>query len=217
LDGLEPGAATRCKGEAGAAANDSKEEPMIRRLSLAGLVALIAALIPAGSAGAGSTCHEAPKPFDARTRVVPMEKLCFAPVVARVPRGATITWINRDPTTHTVTGVGGGWGSYDQIADGDRVSYSFDDEGVFPYFCFVHPGMSGAVVVGDGIGNGSSAPTLISGGGTDDSQGKDQSPTEPTSTASSTWPWLGALVAGSALALAWSQRRRLRGAEKPAS
>jgi plastocyanin len=192
---------------------------MIRRLSLAGLVALIAALIPAGSAGAGSTCHEAPKPFDARTRVVPMEKLCFAPVVARVPRGATITWINRDPTTHTVTGVGGGWGSYNQITDGERVSYSFDDEGVFPYFCFVHPGMSGAVVVGDGIGKGSSAPALIStsGGGTDDSQGKDQGPMEPMSTASSTWPWVGALVAGSALALAWSQRRRLRGAEKPAS
>jgi plastocyanin len=192
---------------------------MIRRLSLAGIAALFAALIPAAPVGAGGTCHVAPDPFDARTRDIPMEKLCFAPVVARVPRGATVTWINRDPTPHTVTGIGEAWGSYDEITDGERVSYSFDDEGVFPYYCIIHPGMAGAVVVGDGIGNGSAAPaSLVSSGG----EGGNESGDEGTAAAGSAagaaaWPWVGALAAGSALALAWSQRRRLKGAEKPAS
>jgi plastocyanin len=192
---------------------------MIRRLSLAAIVALTAALIPVGSAGAGSTCHVAPDPFDARTRAIPMEKLCFAPVVARVPRGATVTWINRDPAPHTVTGVGEAWGSYDEIRDGERVSYSFDDEGVFPYYCIVHPGMAGAVVVGDGIGNGARAPALVSTStGTPNSAAKERSRAEPAAATSSTWPWIGAVAVGGAmLALVVSQRRRLRVAEKPSA
>lgn len=192
---------------------------MIRRLSLAGVAALFAALIPAAPAGAGSTCHAAPDPFDARTRVIPMEKLCFAPVVARVPRGATVTWINRDPTPHMVAGVGGSWGTYDEITRGERVSYSFDDEGVFPYFCFIHSGMSGAVVVGDGVGNGASAPAVVSTStGTPNAHAQERSPTESASTTSSTWPWVGAAAVGGAmLALVVSQRRRLRVAEKPSA
>lgn len=195
---------------------------MIRRLSLAGLVALIAALIPVGSAGAGSTCHEAPKPFDARTRVVPMKNLCFAPVVARVPRGTTVTWVNNDRmrVPHTVTGVGGEWGSFDELLPGDRVRYEFETDGVFPYFCFLHPGMTGAVVVGDGIGNGTAAPaSLVPTGnaGAGNSGGGERAPVATAGSEFAAWPWVGALVAGSAVALAWSQRRRFRGAEKPAS
>jgi plastocyanin len=194
---------------------------MIRRLSLAGLVALIAALVPAGSAGAGSTCHQAPQPFDARTRTVPMKYLCFAPVVARVPRGTTVTWVNNDRLRqpHTVTGVGGEWGSYDELSPGDQVSYEFQTDGVYPYFCIVHPGMAGAVVVGDGIGDGSAAPASLvpradEGAG---EAGDRETAAAGSATEAAAWPWVGALVAGSALALAWTQRRRLRGAEKPAS
>ncbi len=195
---------------------------MIRRLSLAGVVALIAALIPVGSARAGSTCHAAPKPFDARTRVVPMKNLCFAPVVVRVPRGATITWVNGDRSgqPHTVTGIGSQWGSYDEILNDDRVAYEFKAEGVFPYFCVIHPGMAGAVVVGDGIGNGSAAPaSLVPTGNADagDSGGGERAPAATAASEFAAWPWVGALVAGSAVALAWSQRRRFRGAEKLAS
>jgi plastocyanin len=190
---------------------------MIRRLSLAGVAALFAALTPA-PAGAGGTCHVAPDPFDARTRTIPMEKLCFAPVVARVPRGATVTWINRDPAPHTVTGVGEAWGSYDEILDGKRVSYSFDDEGVFPYYCIIHPGMTGAVVVGDGIGNGALAPAVVATSTGTNSQAQERGPAEPAAATSSTWPWVGAVVVGGAmLALVVSQRRRLRVAEKPSA
>jgi hypothetical protein len=35
---------------------------------------------------------------------------------------------------------------------GETVSYRFDQDGVYPYSCLIHPGMVGAIVVGDGVG-----------------------------------------------------------------
>ncbi|MGH2723603.1 MAG: cupredoxin domain-containing protein [Actinomycetota bacterium] len=37
-----------------------------------------------------------------------------------------------------------------EVAAGANVSYVFGTEEVFPYFCAYHPGMVGAVVVGEG-------------------------------------------------------------------
>jgi hypothetical protein len=37
------------------------------------------------------------------------------------------------------------------------VSYTFEEVGVFPYFCVFHPAMVGAVVVGDGAADGDAA------------------------------------------------------------
>jgi hypothetical protein len=37
---------------------------------------------------------------------------------------------------------------------GQRITYRFSTSGVYPYFCFFHPGMVGAVVVGDAAGLG---------------------------------------------------------------
>lgn len=103
-------------------------------------------------AGAGGLCHEAPQPFDARTQVVPIEDYCFTPVVVRIKPKQSITWINRDMDAHTITGVGGTWGSLEQnLNHRDRVTYSFATYGVYPYFCALHPGMIGTVVVGDGV------------------------------------------------------------------
>jgi len=70
--------------------------------------------------------------------------------VIRVPVGGTVTWTNDDSTEHTVTGVGGAWGSYDVLGPGATVAHDFPVSGVYPYYCAIHPGMAGAVVVGDG-------------------------------------------------------------------
>jgi len=81
---------------------------------------------------------------------VDLKQLCFVQTVLRVKSGQPVTWTNYDSTGHTVTGVGGSWGSYDTIVSGKSVTYSFSKAGIFPYFCLIHPGMVGAVVVGDG-------------------------------------------------------------------
>jgi hypothetical protein len=51
-----------------------------------------------------------------------------------------------------VTGVNGLFGGLDQIAAGSSFSHQFADEGVYPYYCYLHAGMAGAVVVGDAVG-----------------------------------------------------------------
>jgi plastocyanin len=73
----------------------------------------------------------------------------FDPVVIYVDEGASVVWTNKDPFQHTVTGALGAWGSERLLSQGDTVAQTFKRTGVYPFFCMLHPGMVGAVVVGD--------------------------------------------------------------------
>jgi hypothetical protein len=54
-----------------------------------------------------------------------------------------------------MTGAGRRWGlTMGDLLEGDTYSQRFDEEGTFLYFCEFHPGMVGAVVVGNGLGEG---------------------------------------------------------------
>jgi copper binding plastocyanin/azurin family protein len=73
--------------------------------------------------------------------------------VLYVEPGTDVTWTNRDAMTHVVVGVGDSWGDPGiSLMQGDTVRYRFDQDGVYPYSCLIHPGMVGAIVVGDGVG-----------------------------------------------------------------
>jgi hypothetical protein len=48
-----------------------------------------------------------------------------------------------------------------ELAPDQSASFEFKEEGTFPYVCIYHPGMAGAIVVGDGQGAGT-APAPIS-------------------------------------------------------
>lgn len=124
-------------------------------------MALTFALAPL-SAGAGGFCSgyegEVMTADDGTT--VEMSKNCFRPTVLRVPQGAKVTFVNKDPHVHSVGGVGGSFGDmHNEIPAGESVAYAFKDEGVYPYVCIFHPGMAGAVVVGDGEGSAAAAGT----------------------------------------------------------
>lgn len=66
-----------------------------------------------------------------------------------VDRGTTVSWTNKDPFQHTVTGLNYSWGTSEALEQDDVVSQQFRRDGVFPYFCNFHPGMVGVVIVGD--------------------------------------------------------------------
>jgi plastocyanin len=125
-------------------------KPM-RRLTTFTLAVLSAGLIFAAShpASAGGGCHSDTL-TDAPGTAVSLEKRCFEPMVIRIDAGQQVTWTNNDPDIHAVAGVANSWGDDSELAKGDRVTYQFDEEGVYPYFCYLHPSMVGAVVVGDG-------------------------------------------------------------------
>jgi plastocyanin len=130
-------------------------------------VVTIAALLMAGgtlgpvpAVFAGGGCHGA-EIQDARGVSVDLSSLCFTPMVIRVDPGRQVTWTNRDPTPHTVTGPLGAWGSPEQLTTGQSATYRFATAGIFPYACILHPGMVGAVVVGDGGRPGAAAAASI--------------------------------------------------------
>jgi plastocyanin len=82
---------------------------------------------------------------------VSIRNFCFGPTILRVQPGETVTWVNRDGFPHTVLGANGSWGGYDNLRrGGGEVSYRFVSAGVYPYVCTYHPGMVGAVLVGNG-------------------------------------------------------------------
>lgn len=126
---------------------------MIRR-GLVIAAATTALVAPSMPAQAGYACP--PGNFEDRpTSRVEMSGDCFRPAVARVEVGEELTFVNLDSHDHTVGGVAGIFGDgHDSIFAGQSVTFRFDEEGVYPFFCLVHPGMAGAVVVGDGTASG---------------------------------------------------------------
>ncbi|MDE1765096.1 MAG: hypothetical protein KGI27_02355 [Thaumarchaeota archaeon] len=80
----------------------------------------------------------------------------YSPSVIDIKSGDTITWKNDDTSAHTVStgrpdlGVDGRVDS-GIMNPGETFSYTFDDVGVYGYYCLIHPWMTGTVNVGTGL------------------------------------------------------------------
>jgi len=77
---------------------------------------------------------------------VAIDNFSFGPQTLTVPVGATVTWTNRDDIPHTVVSTDGVFKSKVRDTD-EKFSYTFTKAGTYPYFCSVHPKMTGKVVV----------------------------------------------------------------------
>ena len=123
---------------------------MTRRLVV--LVLMLSALgVVLPSAALGGGCHAGPGAHltGSTATKVAIAGCLFSDTVTYVDPGETVTWTNEDAVPHTVTGAANSWGDDQILYRNDKASYTFDDEGVYPYFCAFHPSMVGAVVVGD--------------------------------------------------------------------
>jgi plastocyanin len=109
--------------------------------SLATPVMITVLLLFAGS----PSVTAADQPSAANTEVK-IDNFSFGPQTVTVPVGATVTWTNRDDIPHTVVSTDGVFKS--KVRDTDETfSYTFTKAGTYPYFCSVHPKMTGKVVV----------------------------------------------------------------------
>ena len=77
---------------------------------------------------------------------VVLSKLAFTPNSIRVPLGTTISWINNDATTYTVTSDSTLFDSGDMIK-GNVFSYVFNKAGTFTYHSKYQNGMIGTIIV----------------------------------------------------------------------
>jgi plastocyanin len=117
----------------------------------AALAIVALALVPgvAGASGGGGCGGPV---TDGVGTTVEIEEFCFGPTILRVAPGESVTFVNLDRSPHTVLGANATWGGYDALKKGHEATYAFAEAGVFPYVCTWHPGMVGAIVVGDGAG-----------------------------------------------------------------
>jgi 3',5'-cyclic-AMP phosphodiesterase len=87
-----------------------------------------------------------PEPADAAGQRVSIDNFSFTPNTLTVPVGATVTWTNKDDVPHTVVSTKKQFASRALDTD-ERFSYQFTAPGTYPYYCSVHPTMTGTVVV----------------------------------------------------------------------
>jgi plastocyanin len=77
---------------------------------------------------------------------VKIDNVSFGPQTLTVSLGTTVVWTNRDDIPHRVVSTNGVFKSKVRDTD-EKFSYTFTKTGTYPYFCSVHPKMTGKVVV----------------------------------------------------------------------
>ena len=128
---------------------------MVGRIaSVLAAVALAALLMPAPPAIAGGGCHSGATQGKGDT--VELLDACPTPTILTIDPGGAVAFVNKDPFAHNV--IGSSWGHPDDLNQGEAFAATFAEPGVYPWACWYHPGMTGAIVVGDGtgVGNGES-------------------------------------------------------------
>jgi plastocyanin len=72
----------------------------------------------------------------------------FVPAARTVQASDTVVWINAvGGLPHTVTSDTGVWPSSPILRAGDTFRLTFDTPGTIPYYCVIHSGMRGRIVV----------------------------------------------------------------------
>jgi plastocyanin len=96
--------------------------------------------------GAGNGNSAVGAQWKPQTLEVKIDNFSFGPGTLTVPVGTTVTWTNRDDIPHTVVSTDGVFKS--KVLDTDeKFSFTFSKTGTYPYFCSIHPKMTGKVVV----------------------------------------------------------------------
>ena len=118
---------------------------MRRSVFIAGLAAM--AVISAGAGvGERKSFAAAAQAKPASTAEVKIDNFSFGPTAITVAVGTTVTWTNRDDIPHTVVSNDKVFKS--KVLDTDeKFSFTFTKPGEYPYFCSIHPKMTGKVVV----------------------------------------------------------------------
>ena len=79
---------------------------------------------------------------------------CYLPSSLEIQIGDTVLWSNDDTAAHTVssgTPTDGMNGIFDSslFMSGTTFEFTFDKSGTYPYFCMVHPWMTGEIIVNE--------------------------------------------------------------------
>ena len=114
------------------------------------LIAVLVATLVLGIGifGTGQKGSVASAQQRASTMEVKIDNFSFGPVALTVPVGTTVTWTNRDDIPHTAVSTDDPKTFKSKVLDTDeKFSFTFSKPGTYPYFCSIHPKMTGKVIV----------------------------------------------------------------------
>ena len=78
---------------------------------------------------------------------IKIDNFSFGPSTLTVPVGATVTWTNQDDVPHNVVSTEGKTLKSPVLDTDQKFSYTFTQAGTYPYYCAIHPKMTGKVIV----------------------------------------------------------------------
>jgi len=120
---------------------------------LALLVSFFALQVAEAGGGSHYSCDmdkKVSQTYDGPALEVTVRDSCFGPVIARVEPGTELRWVNRGQLPHNLTEVNDPM-TVRAMQPNGSVTMKFDRPGAFVYYCGFHPGMTGAVFVGDSL------------------------------------------------------------------
>jgi len=79
--------------------------------------------------------------------VVGIDNFTFTPQTLTIKPGTTVTWTNRDDIPHGVASSSNAFPKSKALDTDDSFSFTFTAPGTYRYFCYVHPHMTGTIVV----------------------------------------------------------------------
>jgi plastocyanin len=78
---------------------------------------------------------------------VGIDNFTFNPATVTVKAGTTVTWTNKDDIPHGIAATNNAFKRSQALDTDDSFSFTFTTPGTYQYFCYIHPHMTGTIVV----------------------------------------------------------------------
>jgi len=115
---------------------------MLRSAISAALIGAAVGSVLAGGVLVAGAQNAATKPVE-----VSIDNFTFNPQTLTVKAGTTVTWTNKDDIPHGIAATGNAFKRSAALDTDDHYSFTFTTPGTYQYFCFLHPHMTGTIVV----------------------------------------------------------------------
>jgi amicyanin len=78
---------------------------------------------------------------------ISIDNFTFTPATVTIKAGTTVTWSNKDDIPHGIAATGNAFAKSKTLDTDDSYSFTFTTPGTYQYFCYIHPHMTGKIVV----------------------------------------------------------------------
>jgi plastocyanin len=109
--------------------------------------ALVAAALGAATAVVLAVVVQPSWAQDAAASAVSIDNFTFTPQTLTVKAGSTVTWTNKDDIPHGIASDNNAFRRSKALDTDDKFAFTFTTPGTYKYFCYVHPHMTGTIVV----------------------------------------------------------------------